>query len=246
MRAKSILYFRAIKKNIDQATSYEASLFAFKLLGILSEFDEIFRIVYYYHAEKEERFVVREKEYERLSKLMVFKEWKEINDLEGVSNPTIHYQRKSGGFSSWFAVKVDSSRAFDVVISYGYKTNGISLHHFNKNIHFDYSWYERLFNILVNSDNWLYASIAVSYPGMQELYDEFEIKYPLGWLTYYSNELSIDVPEMPGVTTTPFYHGVVMKTDEGDFLADKETFDAYKARLRHLLEIFKKANGQDE
>lgn len=242
MEAKSLFSIRVFQRNEIQSSSCETAIFAFKLLEKLKEFDDIFSVVYYYHSDRKEKFIIDKKELDKLAKLMLKKEWYEITKFEDINNPTIEYKRKLDGFNCSFEVLVESKTAFQIGIGYGYKTNGINIYHFNKEIRFDYAWYERLFNTILQAESWLFGEINVSNNGVFDIYKDYNLEYPLGWLTYYSNDLNIKIPDLPNVKIESFQNGTLIKTDEIDFLADKESFDAYKVRLKLLLEMLKNAN----
>lgn len=246
MIAKSMFSIRAYQNNTNQVSSLEAALFSFKLIERLASFDNIFSELHYYHSEKREVFSVKEGELERLAELMLAKEWYEITKFEQINKPTIEYKRKLGGFSSWFEIKLESQKAFELVIGYGYKTNGINIHHFNREVKFNYLWYEKLFKVILESENWLFAEISVSHNTVFEIYKKYDLKYPLGWLTYFSNELNIKIPELPNVRGEQYQNGRILKTDDIDFLKDKESFETYKTRLNGFLEKIKEANTSTE
>jgi hypothetical protein len=247
MKAKNYLFFRSQSKALVNPSILESSFYMVDLLVKLSnEFEDFSRPIYY-HPNKSIPINLNNN-LDELSKLLATqilnKEWNEITKFEGNKKPTIEYKRELGtGFSGWFSFVDDkNTKLFDCSIGVGYSSNGIVISSQNKNILFEYSWYEEVLKSLTRIMSSEYSFVRVSYPSFNDMYKEFNLPFPLGWLTYYSNELEITIPELPNVSVVPYLNGTLIKTDVIDFLESKESFDAYKSRLGILLEKFMELN----
>ncbi len=247
MKAKNYLFFRSQTEPLVTPSILESAIYMVDILVKLSKEFEAFSRPIYYHSNKSIPFNLNDN-VDELSKILATqilnKEWNEITKFEGNKKPTIEYKRELGnGFSGWFSFVDDKkSKLFDCSIGVGYSANGVVISPQNKDILFEYPWYEEVFKSLTQIMNSEFSYVRVSYPSINDMYKEYNLKYPLGWLTYYSSELGIKIPELPNVSVEPYHQGTFVKTDNIDFLEDKESFESYKARLRVLLEKFKEAN----
>ncbi len=250
MKAKSYLSVISYTENNQGRSIQESVNWMVDILSCLKNRFSEFSDPIYYHSNKNipiDLELGKSDIVEIIANQILNKEWNEITKFEGNNKPTISYRRQIGkGFSGWFSYFNSSGQLlFDCSIGMGYQTNGIVITPKSRETLFEYSFYEDIAEELSTAMDFQYCTVRVSIPSVAEIYKEFDIKYPLGWLTYYSDELGIKVPELMNVSIEPFHKGTLIKTDDIDFLADKESFDAYKSRLRVLLEKFIDANSID-
>ena len=245
MIAKSLFSIISYKDKSIFPSAIEIAETAYYLLRKLSEFDDLFINLRYYHNGKDIELNINNKvEFmEIVSKQVLNKEWNEITKFEGEKKPDVNYRRTKDGYSAWFKVVKDGLILFDVSIGIGFNVDGITISSFNKEYKFSYEWYESVCLSIINSLDPFYGVVRVNHQSVNLIYNEFKMTYPLGWLTYYSSELGIKIPKMPNVNLKSFHQGTLVKTDNIDFLEDKESFEAYKARLRVLLDKFKEVNS---
>ncbi|HLO43093.1 MAG TPA: hypothetical protein VK175_02095 [Leadbetterella sp.] len=241
MIAKSLFSIISYKNKSQFPSAIDIAETSYTLLNKLSEFDNLFTYPRYYHNGKDiDLNLTNKTEFiETVSKQVLNKEWNEITKFEGEKKPDINYKRTKDGYSAWFKIVKDGSVLFDVSVGIGFNVDGITISRFNKDYSFSYEWYESICLIIINSMEPFYCVVRMDHQTVNLIYNEFKIAYPLGWFTYYSKELKIKIPDIPYLSIKPYHEGTLIKTDEIDFLADKESFEAYKTRLKVLLEKLK-------
>ncbi len=244
MIAKSLFSIISYKNRSNFPSAIDIAETAYYLLNNLSKFDNLFSKVNYYHTGKDiELNIANKAEFiEIVSKQVLNKEWNEITKFEGEKKPNVNYRRTKDGYSAWFKIVKEGIALFDISIGIGFNVDGITISSFNKEYKFSYEWYESICLNIINSLNPFYSVVRVNHQSVNLIYNDFKIAYPLGWLTYYSNELGNKIPELPNVNLQSYHEGTLIKTDEIDFLEDKESFESYKSRLRLLLAKVKEAN----
>jgi hypothetical protein len=234
----------AYKEKSSSPSAIEAAETSFAILKALSEYDELFTCLKYYHTKKEIKLDLANKEnfIEIVSKQVLNKNRSEITKFEGETKPDINYKREKEGYSAWFKIIKDEIDIFDISIGIGFKVDGITISSFNREIRLKYDWYQSVFLNIIKAYSPFYCVVRVNHQTVNLIYNQFNITNPIGWLTYYSKELEINIPSLTNVTIEQFEQGTLIKTDDIDFLEDKESFEAYKSRLRSQLEKLKETN----
>jgi hypothetical protein len=244
MIAKSLFSIISYKNKSNLPSAIDIAETAYYLLNNLSKFDNLLSKVNYYHTGKDiELNIANKVEFlEIVSKQVLNKEWNEITKFEGEKKPDVNYRRTKDGYSAWFKIVKDGIVLFDVSIGIGFNADGITISSFNKECKFSYEWYESMCLNIINLLDPFYSVVRVNHQSVNLIYKDYKMIYPLGWLTYYSNELGNKIPELPNVNMKPHHEGTLIKTDDIDFLESKESFDSYKSRLRIVLEKFMEVN----
>jgi hypothetical protein len=163
-------------------------------------------------------------------------EWYEITHYEGNENATINYSRKEG-YSMLFRFGTKDRTFFWVSCRIGSNIfQTFTIRGFSKEVLFDYSWYDRIFKNLVEKVDATMGVVAVSNESFGKFYNELHIKYPIGWITFFSNEFKPHIPDdLSEVRYEYVSGGKYLYTSDEDFLKDKDSYFAYREKLRRII-----------
>ena len=168
-------------------------------------------------------------------------EWSEITQHKENSNPTIEYVGEEG-----YGVLLKYSIKDEIVFWIGCRLGSnihqtFTLRGFSANILFDYSWYEIIFKKLVHLTNAEAGTIVMSNQSFGKFYNEMNIRYPIGWITYFSDEYEISIPDDIKEVRYEFVDGgKFLITSDEDFMRDKEAYFANRAKLTRIITELKR------
>lgn len=163
-------------------------------------------------------------------------EWNEITQHEGNNKPTIDYIRPDG-YQILLKFFVEGEIAFWVSCRIGsiiYQT--MSIRDFSNQILFDYNWYEEIFKKIVLKTSAYLGTIVMSNQSFGKFYNEMQIKYPIGWITYFSNSCEFDIPNNLKEVRYEFSSdGKYLFTSDEDFMKDKDAYFGYREKLKGII-----------
>lgn len=167
-------------------------------------------------------------------------EWNEITTHEGNQNPTIDYIRLEG-YPLLLKFIVEREIAFWVGCRVGsnlYQT--MSVRDFSSKFLFDYSWYKEVFKKLVKTTSATLGTVVMSNQSFGKFYNQMNIKYPIGWITYFSDELEFKIPnDLKEVEYEFVERGKFLYTSKEDFMKDKDSYFSNREKLERVINEIK-------
>lgn len=163
-----------------------------------------------------------------------------INDYEKVSNPTIEFSR-GFGFVNLYDFYHNGKHCFSVSTNFGSSSGGgASIKHFNKEKDFSFNWYNLIFKALVEETEELSGIVSISNKSFIDLVTPLQIRFPLGWITYFSNDYEIQIPnDLEGIEYEFTEKGKYLILTREDFTINKEAYEAHKQKLLKVMEEIK-------
>ena len=211
----------------------------------LSKVDDIFcEPVFSKENFKEVRFKVdgtsKSTVVESMAKTILKFSETDIKTYEKDINPDINYSRDFG--FSWVASfkNDDGKDCFSLSVSMGSaKWNGISTLTFSREYNKEFAWYFKVLGLLIALND---AKIGgVNLRGSEFLNAIGNVKRPLGWITYISNDYEIPIPDdLEGIEYEHTDKGKYLILTREDFTTDKETYEAHKQKLLDTMEEIKR------
>lgn len=241
MKAKSLLSIISYSnKSIDPSIIDVASK-VYHLLKYLSKFDSIFERTHHFNGSKETEIEIsNEVTIDKIAQLILNSERNEITQHEGIINPTIYYKRKGGGFSFNSRFLIGSDKRFAFNYGCGYLVDGVSIYNFNKDYEYDYAWYEQIIRRVVDHMNPFFASIYINNQPWNIFYNQMNIKYPIGWITYFSDRLEFNIPDDLNEVKYKFEDGgKFLYTSDEDFMKDKDAYFSNREKLERVINEIK-------
>ncbi len=236
VKAKSLLSIFTHSNSTRNVSISDVSKEVFRVLHWLAKYDEIFLKPVHFNGSRESPLDLNQNTTDDIGQLILNSEWNEITKHEGVGNPTLHYTRVNDGFSFNAKFYHGDQKAFYINIGLGYLVNGISISSFNENVEFEYSWYREVLYRIVEIMNPFYATVKLSNQPSNIFYKEMNIKYPIGWITYFSDNYEICIPnDLEEVRYEFVEGGKYLYTSDEDFMKDKEAYFGYREKLKRII-----------
>lgn len=240
IKTKSLFSIYAHANNNRVFSIIEAAGEVISVFKQLSEVDKIFIKPVHYSGKKETYLNLEEDTIEDIGHLILKSEWNEITQFEGNKNPTLHYSRGDKGFSFDAHFYVEDRISFYANIGIGYKLNGISISNFNLSNQYEYNWYYDILHKVVEIFNPFFATVKLNNTSSNIFYREMKIKYPIGWITYFSDDYDCNIPnDLKEVRYEFADKGKYLYTSDEDFLKDKDTYFAYREKLTRIINEIK-------
>lgn len=237
MKAKSLLSLVCYSNRSINPSIYDVSVKVYHLLSELSHLDLIFSETVHFNGSKESVLKIGGKEsIDDIAKLILNSEWNEITQHEGMTKPTTNYKREGEGFSFNSKFLSDGEKRFSFNYGCGYSVDGVSFYNFNRDYQYNFEWYERLIKCLVSYLKPFYASIYINNEGWNKFYRAMNIKYPIGWITYFSDSYEICIPDNLTEVRYEFVEGgKYLYTSDNDFMKDQDIYFEYKEKLEKII-----------
>ncbi len=236
-KAKSLLSIFAHSNTTRNVSIVYVAEQVYRILIELSEIDSIFLHPIHYNGSKETFLNLNNNSAEEIGNLILNSEWNEITKHEGEKKPTLQYKRSNSGFSFNAKFLVENQPAFHISIGIGYNSKGgISISSFNKNIEFDYAWYRAILIKIVEVFSPYFATVKLSNQPSNIFYNEMNIKYPIGWITYFSDAYDICIPDNLAEVRYEFVDGgKYLYTSDEDFMKDKDSYFGNREKLQRII-----------
>jgi hypothetical protein len=231
--AKGIFEFHITAKNQKESTIQEI---AFKLIDLYNDMafiDEIFNNANIYVSNNRKRFI----NFSSIDKNVILKmlsesilsyNLKDIQRFDNVTKPSLNYRRDYG---------------FRCVIEFGDEKQRIHLSHvmgsnnyvsissiadinFQLNFDRDFYWYYNVLKTYINKLNVLSGVVRIATSAFINATSKFS--FPLGWITYISNENEIKIPNsLEGFEYEFTDRGTFIISDRHDFTINKDITRVY-------------------
>lgn len=181
-----------------------------------------------------------EKSVQKLSDTILRFELPDIKHYEKEENPTIDFSRDYGFFIS-FEFQIDNKKHFNLFCNLASsQKNSLSIDNFPfENNDYDVDWY---FNIMRKANQFLrpkYSGVNIILSQYIEMYLPLKIIYPLGWITYFSNESNIKMPIVRGFELVEEENGQYIIVTREDFTQNKDSFFVIKEKLIDGMKVLK-------
>ncbi|SOE21244.1 hypothetical protein SAMN06298216_1715 [Spirosomataceae bacterium TFI 002] len=240
MKAKNYLSIR-VKFEPKRLSINSAAKELVSILVGLSELDSLFLYPIVITGQKSELSLNlseenKERQVSELANGILRAEWNEITQYEGDNNPTINYSREDG-YPVLLRFEVKNDIVFWIGCRLGSNINQtFTIRGFSSNNLFEYSWYENVFKALVGLTKAEIGTVAISNESFGKFYNQMDIKYPIGWITYFSDSLRYCIPEDLKDTRCEFIEeGKFLYTSDQDFMKDKEAYFSNREKLERVI-----------
>lgn len=237
MKAKSLFSIICQSYKTENPSILDVATKVYLLFKELSEFDSIFNQTIHFNGSKET--IVRLDQLNaknEIAQLILNSEWSEITKYEGTKKPTIGYKRLDNGFSFNSIFYDGSDKRFVFNLGSGYSIDGVSFYNFNREYEYDYEWYEQLIKRLVKILKPFYATVILSNQPTNIFYNQMNIRYPIGWITYFSNTCDVRIPDDLREVRYQFVEeGKYLYTSDQDFMKDKEAYFGNREKLERII-----------
>jgi len=239
--AKSIFYIDALLLN-EKKSINELSNQLIGLLKELSEVDSVFNSFKY--SEQGYPNTVFNLEQvgvkEELAKTILDSNKADIKQYEKEENPTLEFSRDFG-FSHLFSFNIDKKKVFSATGNLA--TNNypsFRLEYFDMDSQYPISWYADVLKCLVKNLSPIQAGIMIKLPAFVEQWNGLKIKQPFGWLTYFSNDNEIQIPDdLEGVEYEHTDKGKYIILTREDFTVSKEAYEVQRDKLLAIMQEVK-------
>jgi len=105
---------------------------------------------------------------------------------------------------------------------------------------YPYEWYYDVLSCLVMELNPEYASVNISLTTFIEESSKLKVKSPLGWITYFSNDNLVTIPDDLDIEYEFTEKGKFLILTKNDFTDNKEMYLTHKNKLLNLMSEIKK------
>ncbi|WP_158981186.1 MULTISPECIES: hypothetical protein [unclassified Flavobacterium] len=176
----------------------------------------------------------------KLSEVILQFNFEDIRQHEKEENPTIDFSRDFG-YRFLFQFNKNNKQHFSItgnISSSQFCGLGIEYFPF-ENSDYDFDWY---MNIIRKTNDFLkpkYSSVKIILDQYMELYHPLKIMYPLGWITYFSNDSNIKISEKTDFEIIQEENGQYVIATREDFTTNKENFFAIKEKLIEGMKVLK-------
>lgn len=156
---------------------------------------------------------------------------------EGESNPDINYSRDFG-----FSVLIQyKSRNQELSFTGKLGSNSVNAlgQLSNNGFTVDSQVGNKIFRGLIDTGLVKYG--VIKFSDVKFLKACRPYKYPLGWITYFSNDYEIPIPDdLEGIEYEHTDNGKYLILTREDFATDNETYEAHKQKLLEVMEEIKR------
>jgi len=155
-------------------------------------------------------------------------------DLNYYETPPNEEVINSLGFRFLIIFKKNNKEHFSISgnFSSSDRWNSFAIENFSfENSDYDFNWY---FNIIKKTNEFLnprFSGARIILDQYMQMYWPLNIKFPLGWITYFSNESNIKMPSDLGFEVIQEEKGQYVIATREDFTQSKESFFAMKDKL---------------
>ncbi len=237
MKAKSILSIHSYSFRSQSPSIRDVGICVHDVLLGLSQIDVIFNCPIHFNGTRDLQLDMRKQNIEdEIAQAILDTYWDEITKYEKNGRPTIDYKRENDGFSFNAKFLSESKKRFAFNLGMGYMNDGISLYNFEREIQYEFEWYKLVFEKIVLLTKPFYGTVKISDAPTIKFYNQLNIKYPIGWITFFSNEFKPVIPDdLSEVRYEYVSGGKYLYTSDEDFLKDKDSYFGYREKLRRII-----------
>lgn len=177
---------------------------------------------------------------EELASLILGQYRGDIAKHELETNPTIDFSRDFG-FSPLFQMLQGNKKLCDVFTNLGASGGGgVSLTNFNRETEKDFEWYYSTLRNMVDAMNPKYGFVCLRNTAFNTLFAELQVKYVIGWVTYFSKEFGLNIPDdLPGFEYVFSEKGKYLILSREDITSDKPVYEFYRNKLIDTMKFLK-------
>ncbi len=241
--AKSIFYIDFLLKNEKKSIS-ELSNQLINIFKELSVIDNVFSSFKYMNKDFEKKISIESLDIKQakneLAKVILESNKSDIKRYEKVEKPTLEYSRDFG-FSHTIQFYLNKRKCFSITGNIA--TNNypyFRLDSFDKDSQFTFEWYEKVTRCIVKTLNPINASIIIRLDSFFDKYVDLKVKCCFGWLTYFSNDNEIQIPDdLEGVDYERTEKGKYIILTREDFTVNKEAYEVQRDKLLAIMKEVK-------
>ncbi len=241
--AKSIFYVDALlkseKKNISELANQLITV-----LTNLSEIDGVFSSFLYIKDSFKKSINIQslgsEKAKNELAEAILESNKSDIKQHEKEEKPTLEFSRDFG-FSHVLQFYFNETKLF--TITGNLATNDhpyFRLNSFDMDNQFSFEWYEKVIKSITDTLSPTSASVIIRLDNFFDKYIDLKVKYCFGWLTYFSNDNEIQIPDdLEGVEYEHTEKGKYIILTRDDFTVSKEAYEVQRDKLLAVMKEVK-------
>lgn len=219
----------------------EVSEYVIDALKKMSALDEAFSVAYFLYKKESVSFEVNKYgAEEELARHILAHSKSDIAKFDRIVNPDSVLSR-SYGFTFGLQFMDGGGKLISLTFKLGGdKGNKIGTISIAKNLNREWKWYRWVIDSFAWS-GWIQcASVRPNDPSYLEWCVK-SFKFPLGWITYFSNDYEIPIPDdLEGIEYEYTDKGKYLILTRKDFTDSKEKYEAAKLRLLELMEEIKR------
>ncbi|MBK7130746.1 MAG: hypothetical protein IPM74_04035 [Crocinitomicaceae bacterium] len=168
-----------------------------------------------------------------------FKE--DILNNDGEPIPTKEYSRPYG-FLLLLEFHFEDKQQFAVFTRLGSKEyQDFKIFSVNKTIEHNFDWYGSLLKNLVEYFSPSQGAVTINLPAFNDKFKPLEVWPPLGWITYFSNDYGVQIPDdLKGIEYEFTDKGKYLILTREDFTISKEAFEEQRDKLIMLMSEIKR------
>lgn len=176
----------------------------------------------------------------KVSNLILDTHKSDIKQNEKEESPDLNFSRDFG-FRLLFDFKENKKRKFSLTaVLGGVRYQNIRVEYFTSDFEFSQNWYESVLMKLVNETNPHYAGITLNLDSFLDTLRPLNIKQPFGWVTYFSNDNEIQIPnDLEGVEYERTENGKFIILTREDFTVSKEAYEVQRDKLLAVMKEVK-------
>jgi len=178
---------------------------------------------------------------EKLSQLILRTNLSNIREYEKTEKPTADFARELG-FQILLVFHKNKKMRFSI-------NGNISSSRFSslaitdfpvKNSDYEFDWYFRMLKIITEYFNPIFSGVNIISSDYIAECRNLKIKYPLGWITYFSDESKIEIPSDIGFEAEKTEKGVYLILTREDITQSKEVYWLAEEKLLEAMQKIKK------
>jgi len=227
-------------------TIKETSTCLLSLLEILRKEDDIFsKFTLAAEEIKSVKFDLSELEFndavEKLAQAILKTDLSNIRKYEKAENPTIDFARDLG-FQILLIFHKNGKEHFSITGNISSSQfSSLAITHFPvKNSDYEFDWYFRMLKIITEYFNPIFSGVNIRSSDYIAECRNLKIKYPLGWITYFSDESKIEIPSDIGFEAEKTEKGVYLILTREDITQSKEAYWLAEEKLLEAMQKIKK------
>lgn len=243
--AKNIFMVRSLLRQETKSIREISHLMVDTLMGLAQIDANFYHPVYSKEGFQSEEIDIEdigvEQAKDKLAQLILTSHLSDIRKYDKVDNPTIDFSRDLG-FRHLLKFPKGNKNRFSLTGNLG--TNSypdFNIEYFYSDDEFSYQWYEEVLSHVVNTLNPIYAGVTLTLTTFIELFSELKVKHPFGWITYFSNDYELQIPDdLEGVEYEHTDKGKYLILTREDFTTDKEAYEEQRDRLLEFMKEVKR------
>jgi hypothetical protein len=242
--AKSIFGISASSNLLPQESIKDVAIRTIKLFISLRETDSVFSKPFFLGKNDQDKYEIDltsiDESAMHLSELILKYAKGSIAEYEKEGKPTITFSRNFG-FANVYQFFSKERKAFTLFTNFGSASGGgIGINSFSKEKEFSFDWYYSVLKCLVNEIAANVGTVSISNTAFIDLLAPLQVKYPLGWITYFSNDFEIPIPnDLEGMEYEHADKGKYLILTRSDFTSDKDLYFKYREKLISTIKYLK-------